>query len=183
MIRTTRTRMTTRLPLFAMALLGIGLLILSGCQAAADSSGKAATATQGQMYATQQKWQELFTFKPKSTTPQLPQTRYCYHTQSDVVCYDSPQSTTTSPMVGYQDGANLSWFQPGGGSLGVSGGEATAVYSANLQPAPPSAVLSETNVAPNADCMPGTPDKPFYCNESPYVKGAVTSNDITTAAH
>jgi hypothetical protein len=47
--------------------------------------------------------------------------------QTDVVCYDSEQPQLTAKLIGYQDGEQISWVQPGGGSLGASGGEPMAL--------------------------------------------------------
>lgn len=118
-------------------------------------------------------WKDLLTYHPKPKTPQLPQTRYCYKTQSDIVCYDSAQHGMTEQLVGYQDGNSISWVQPGGGSLGASGGEPTAPQDAqNVQVAP--------NVAGSAVVFnAGTTSMPDRVitdtNES------ISSNDISTA--
>lgn len=159
-----RTHMTHRLPLIAMALLGIGLLMLSGCENMAKSADAAGDASSKRWDITRDKWRDVFTFDTKGKPPaQLPQTRYCYRTQSDTVCYDSPQ-TTTSQLSGYQDGGNLSWFQPGGGSLGVSGGEPTAAL---MQHGAQQEVVIQND---------GTPPE---MDQSGYARNAVIANDIS----
>lgn len=161
-------------------------IALMACTPIINGSNKAAQDTKQAIYDTKKSWSDLFVYHPEPKTPQTPQTRYCYGTQSDVVCYDSPQEHTTSKLVGYQDGANISWFQPGGGALGASGGEPTASYhTTSVQNAPPMATVvtsgNEIDTSPavgNGDaCSAVGGTKPFYCNESPYVQGAVSTKD------
>lgn len=160
------------------ALAALALMTLTACEPVADSGAKAADASKQVIYDTKRKWSDLFTYKPKNTTPQLPQARYCYQFQTDVVCYDSPQPHMTSKLIGYQDGPNRSWFQPGGGSLGVSGGPVTTTMPATVvEPVPP-----PPSVVGDACSGDNTQPKPFYCNESPYVRGAVVSKEITAPA-
>lgn len=88
-------------------------------------------------------WGALFTYRPP-LPPQKPQTRYCYQTQSDVVCYDSVQPQLTSKLLGYQDGDQISWVQPGGGSLGASGGQPMVTRYSEAADAP----VAAAQVAP-----------------------------------
>lgn len=173
----------------AVALCAVAAMFaLSACNQVAESADYAADSSKKVIYDTKRSWTDLFTYNPKKPTAQLPQTRYCYQTQADIVCYDSPQANMTAKLAGYQDGANISWFQPGGGSLGVSGGSATAAYNTEELPvgvvpieAMPHQVSTpaEPALPAAADaCAPGVADKPFYCNESPYVKGAVVSKEV-----
>lgn len=141
---------------------------------------------------TREAWNETMTYHPRKGE-QLPQTRYCYRMQSDVVCYDSPQNNLTAKLVGYQDGQAISWVQPGGGSLGASGGEPTAPNgAATIQVAPnvagSAAVITtatastpnsvDTSTSPVSSSNVGAPSgsdcnsqpNPFYCGQSPYVK-------------
>jgi hypothetical protein len=116
--------------------LGVMVLAVSlaACTQLGDTSDAAATASKQAIGDTVDKWRDLFTYR-RPRVAQLPQTRYCYHAQSDIVCYDSPQPGSTSPLVGYQDGANMAWFQPGGGSTGFSGGPATSRHpNGTIQP-------------------------------------------------
>ena len=103
----------------AVTALCLGLSACNQMVEGANTRGQIAT----QMFddATRS-WGELFTYRPPAPTPG-PQTRYCYQMQSDVVCYDAVQPQLTSKLIGYQDGNQISWVQPGGGSLGVSGGQ------------------------------------------------------------
>jgi hypothetical protein len=105
--------------------------MLSGCDKLADGSRAAESVTRNAFEDTKSTWADLFTYHPPQPDA-LPQTRYCYQLQSDIVCYDNQQTNLTAKLVGYQDGENISWVQPGGGSLGASGGEPVA-----LRPAPP----------------------------------------------
>lgn len=106
---------------------------LSGCDKMVDTSKAVQETTMRAFNDTKSSWKDFFTYHPPQPDP-LPQTRYCYQLQSDIVCYDSEQTTLTSKLIGYQDGENISWVQPGGGSLGASGGPAVALRPAvNVQ--------------------------------------------------
>jgi hypothetical protein len=185
--------MLHRFILLMLAALSLGSV--TACNNFAEAQRNAADSSKQVVYETKSKWRDLFTYTPPAATP-MPQTRYCYRTQSDTVCYDSPQPDMTSKLVGYQDGANISAYQPGGGSLGVSGGEPTAHYQTNeVQQAPPQRIdLTGGQVDVNTDpmlvgaqassapMMAGSAAGPFYAGESPYVKGAVTSTALPPAA-
>lgn len=110
-----------RIPMLGVA----ALLLLTGCQKVEDTSRVAAGIAKKTVDNSRSYWADLFTVR--DYTPQQPQTRYCYQMQSDVVCYDSPQPSQTSRLVGYQDGPTIGWIQPGGGSTGASGGPAVAL--------------------------------------------------------
>lgn len=108
----------------------IPLLVLmatsAACDRVVDSSKSVQTVTMRAFNDTKASWKDFFTYHPPQP-PSLPQTRYCYQMQSDIVCYDSEQVALTSKLIGYQDGESISWVQPGGGSLGASGGTAVAL--------------------------------------------------------
>ena len=115
--------------------------------------------------------------------PSLPQTRYCYQMQSDIVCYDSPQPNNIARLFGYQEGENMSFIRNSGGSLGFSAPlpqeqEVSSMYpeetgAANASQTVPletgSTTMDRSN-APggNSECNEG--NGPFACKESPYVK-------------
>jgi hypothetical protein len=111
----------------------ISMFGLTGCDKLADTSRAAQSVTKAAFEDTKSSWRDFFMYHPPMPDP-LPQTRYCYQMQSDVVCYDSEQAGLTSKMIGYQDGENISWVQPGGGSLGASGGEPIALRPIPKQP-------------------------------------------------
>jgi hypothetical protein len=116
------------------------LFALPACNRISQSNNAVVDSSKRVVYNARDKWKNLLTYQPEAT-PQLPQTRYCYKMQSDVVCYDSLQPSMTAKLVGYQDGENISWVQPGGGSLGYSGGPPTAALELEQAsaPVPPSA--------------------------------------------
>ncbi len=130
-------------------------------------------------------WKDLLTYHPKSKVPQLPQTRYCYKAQTDIVCYDSAQHGMTEQMVGYQDGDSMSYVQPGGGSLGVSGGEPTAPQDARSVHLAPNvageAVVINTNESISSSDISTAPvetpqvpaSAPFQRGQSSYSAGKV----------
>ncbi len=97
------------------------LSALSGCDALVDGTQARASITERAFNDAASAWTDLLTYHPKEM-PNAPQTRYCYQMMTDVVCYDSVQPGLTAKLVGYQDGDHASWIQPGGGSLGASGG-------------------------------------------------------------
>lgn len=176
----------------------LSLWAAAACQPMANTAGNAADATRRAVRDTESKWNHVFSYeKPKPA--QLPQSRYCYKMQSDVVCYDSPQEQTSARLTGYQDGAAISAFQPGGGSLGISGGEATAGYDTPYLESPgdqPVQLKALGNVAESVDTSPAmgaapnpaegpmaaAPGAPFHVRESPYQKGAVVVKDVPAPA-
>lgn len=114
--------MTKPLPFLFSALL---LFALPGCDKVVDRSAALASITKQATADSLSFWDDALTYHP-AQSPNAPQTRYCYTMMSDVVCYDSVQPRLTAKLVGYQDGENISWVQPGGGSLGASGGDPVA---------------------------------------------------------
>lgn len=175
--------------LWAMAMM---VLALTACDATRDTSQSAANVSKQMIDETANSWRDLFTFRPRPG-PQDPQTRFCYQMQSDIVCYDTPQTHMTSKLIGYQDGDNISYIQKGGGSMGVSVPQsrvftATSPYADEAAPVGDVMMqdmmspvqtgeqisVKETNpTAPSANgCTAGM--SPFECKESGYVKGAPT---------
>ncbi len=114
-----------------MMLMGI-VIALSGCDKIANTSRAAQSVSMRAFNDTKSSWRDFFTYHPPVPEP-MPQTRYCYQMQSDIVCYDSEQPRLTAKLLGYQDGDKLSWVQPGGGALGVSGGEPVALRPLSAQ--------------------------------------------------
>ena len=159
--------------IFILAASTVALLAVSACTPSAESAQQAGVTTRTAMQDNQSAWRGLFEYHPKDRRPLLPQTRYCYQTQADIVCYDSPQPNLTSRLNGYQDGQSISWVQPGGGSLGVSGGEATAPHDAEtVQIAPTydqgTVVSAEAPMVVETQQAPAS--APFASGESAYVK-------------
>jgi hypothetical protein len=132
-----------RITVYATHFLCCGALLvgLAGCDAAVNGVNTAASVTKQSISDARDTWGDIFTYHPKETA-QLPQTRYCYQMQSDNVCYDSVQPGLTSRLIGYQDGEAISWVQPGGGSLGASGGEPVVAQAGNGHMAAPNVNLS-----------------------------------------
>lgn len=108
------------------SLLCVSAASLSACDAFVDHTRAEASITQKALGDARGYWEDVFTYHPPQPAQQ-PQTRYCYKMSSDIVCYDSVQPGLTSKLYGYQDGAQMSWIQPGGGSLGASGGNPVAL--------------------------------------------------------
>lgn len=129
----------------SLALLGV-MAALNGCDKMQGLSDSAQAVTQRQIDDNKTAWSNFFTYHPKQPAP-LPQTRYCYKMQSDVVCYDSEQPTLTAKLVGYQDGDKQSWIQPGGGSLGASGGAPVSFRQMGIGAAPNNVSSSDYNMS------------------------------------
>ena len=125
------------------------LMLLSACDKMVDGSNAAAEVTGKTLNDAASTWRDALTIHP-AAKPQAPQTRYCYKMMTDIVCYDSAQPSLTAKLVGYQDGTNVSWVQPGGGSLGASGGAPVAF----LQPDPHASKPDILSVSP---AIEGTP--------------------------
>lgn len=158
-------------------LLATPLLLLSACDPATNGSNRAADATKRAFHDTTEKWKGLFSYNPQKVPPQAPQTRYCYSIQADIACYDSPQPNMTAKLTGYQDGANISNFQPGGGSLGVSGGEPTSMY----QTEDVQSTLPQTQAVDDMammDTSAAIATVPFESGESSYDRNAAIANQI-----
>lgn len=153
------------------------LLLVSGCDSAAHGSNRAADATQRAFHDTTEKWKGLFSYNPQKVPPQAPQTRYCYGIQADIVCYDSPQPNMTAKLTGYQDGANISSFQPGGGSLGVSGGEPTAMYRTEEVRTSLPQLQNGPTVALDGN-QPVVTTVPFQSGESAYARNAAIADQL-----
>lgn len=136
-------------PSMRMAAMSAAILpafVLMGCDKMSDTSRAMQETTYKAFNDTKSSWRDFFTYHPPEPPP-LPQTRYCYQMQSDVVCYDSEQPMLTSKLIGFQDGETISWVQPGGGSLGASGGAPVA-----LRPVPKR--YSATNTKSVNDFLP-----------------------------
>lgn len=147
------------------------LLAASACDPTVQGSNRAADASQRAFHDMSDKWRSVFSYHPQGdTTPQMPQSRYCYETQADIVCYDSPQPDITAKIKGYQDGANISWYQPGGGALGVSGGPPTANYRTEVvHTAPPEFVDLDGRHA--AEARPAPAPAPVVVTAAPFETG------------
>jgi hypothetical protein len=133
----------------------------------------------------------FWTLTPKPQ-PQLPQTRYCYQMQADIVCYDVPQPQNIARLFGYQEGDNMSFIRQGGGSLGLSVPlpQDTSLVSSDLEateaavemPLPTGPTTMDRSNAPagSSQCLEG--NGPFACKESPYVKPEPASTPAVTPA-
>jgi len=130
------------------------LVTTTACDNMEKSSRNAAAITKKTYQNSVSFWDDVFTYHPKQAD-NAPQTRYCYQMQSDVVCYDSVQTSSTAKLIGYQDGENLSWVQPGGGSLGVSGGEPVALRVSNASSTSRSSSSGSASFASSGSDMTG----------------------------
>ncbi len=155
----------------AKARVGVGLMLLgaltmTGCDKIVDGSKAAQSVTAQAFDETTSSWRDFFAYHPPVPAP-LPQTRYCYQMQSDIVCYDSVQPNLTAKLLGYQDGDALSWVQPGGGSLGVSGGPPIALRA-------PVASATREARAPIA-----LSDEAISVQTVPFSNGQISSRDLS----
>jgi hypothetical protein len=123
------------------------LLSATGCDGLVDRSRASASVTQKAFSDATTMWTDVFTYHPPAP-PAKPQTRYCYRMSSDIVCYDSVQPGLTAKLYGYQDGDQQSWIQPGGGSLGASGGNPVAYQPVRADKASQTSIIkSKTSLA------------------------------------
>ena len=134
---------------FTFSLLGAALVLASGCDSLVDRSRASASVTQKAFSDATSVWTDVFTYHPPAP-PAKPQTRYCYKMSSDIVCYDSVQPGLTAKLFGYQDGDQYSWIQPGGGSLGASGGNPVALSPQPVNAPKDFVIKSKTPLASTA---------------------------------
>lgn len=140
---------------------------LSACDAVNNTTQSAASSTRKWSDNTQRVFSGFFTLTPEPV-PQLPQTRYCYQMQSDIVCYDVAQPGMTARLFGYQDGDQISFFRQGGGSLGFSAPRIMDMSGVDLGGADITSQPITTPASPSAQCIDAN-GQPFYCGQSPYV--------------
>lgn len=160
---------------------------LTACDQVNNTSQALSVSSKQVVDNTRREFSGFWQLSPKPQ-PQLPQTRYCYQMQSDIVCYDTPQPNNIARLSGYQEGENMSFNRNGGGSLGFSASlpqeqEVSAMYpedtgavnateSAPLETGP--TMIDRSNASPaSRECIEGS--GPFACGESPYVKSAPVS--------
>ncbi|GEM_PF-2587670 len=77
-------------------------LLLPACTEVAQSANRAYDGTRAGIYNSAGKVQDLMRYDPPSTVPQQPQTRYCYRSMADIICYEEPQIHISNQLVGYQ---------------------------------------------------------------------------------
>lgn len=163
------------------------LVLLSACTNMTKEAKDAAAAAKRAQYETQEAWRKLLTYTPPPE-PQLAQRRYCYKQIADVVCYDSPQNTT-SPLVAIQEGnpgrviagkiayekaqnthqPTYAENRPSSVNMTPSSPTNGEVVTFGVAPAPS---VQQRDLAPigvDGKCKPGGA---FACKESGYVPGA-----------
>lgn len=132
----------------------VGLVLVSACTQVSQSGVRASNLARKSVYDTAEKTKQWMRYNPPPTTPQAPQSGYCYKVVSDVVCYDRPQPHITSKLVAAQGDA----FAPA--SYRDAGAESSAPV--------PQVVSIQT---------------PFYVKEAPYIRSdgvEVSSSKIIT---
>ena len=154
------------------------VLMVGGCDKLANTSKSVQSVTMRSFNDAQSSWKDFFTYHPPLPAP-MPQTRYCYQMQSDIVCYDSEQPRLTAKLIGYQDGDKASWIQPGGGSLGASGGAPVA-----LRPMPAQSMQSAqaSQAVISSDTMINTgpvADADIASGSSLDISGGTSSSQIS----
>lgn len=116
------------------------ILFCAACTPINNSIDKAQDSVTKGAHRTSDRVYDWFQYKPEEKRPQPAQTRYCYKTASDVMCYDQPLSGPNQPPL-----------------LGVQGDGASRsdVGYTPVEPAP----------APSVSAAPAGP---FYVGESPH---------------
>lgn len=139
---------------------------LTACDTVNNTTQAAASSTREWSDNTQRVFSGFFTLTPKPV-PQLPQTRYCYQMQSDIVCYDLPQPGMTARLFGYQEGDQISFFKQGGGSLGFSAPRIMDASGVDVSGAGITSQPITSPASPGGQCLDAN-GQPFYCGQSPY---------------
>ena len=128
-------------------------ICVSGCTDLVQAGQEASHYARGHIHNTAGKVQDWVRYSPPSTTPQAPQTAYCYKAMSDVVCYERPQPKMSNPLVGYQGQAV--WHASG--------------QTYNTMPVDTGHGVSQST--------------PFFVKEAPYVKADGTMTQSTKVMH
>jgi hypothetical protein len=80
------------------------LLLAAGCTPIVENSQRANHTMRGRIYDATLKVQEYIAYTPEDNSPQAAQTRFCYKTMADIVCYDGPREDISNKLVGSQVG-------------------------------------------------------------------------------
>ena len=78
----------------------------SACADITQNSQRAMYDIRGNIYSSAAKVQKWTEYAPPPSTPQAPQTRYCYYAMADVICYMEPQAHLSNKLVGVQGQSN-----------------------------------------------------------------------------
>ena len=77
---------------------------LAACQQTQDTASNAYSTVGDETGKSYNKIGELVGLKkPKPPNAPTPQTRYCYHTYNDIICYPHPLPGEEDRMAGYQE--------------------------------------------------------------------------------
>lgn len=117
------------------------VLVLAACTQVSQTSQRASHLARKSVYDTAEKTKQWMRYNPPPTTPQAPQSGYCYKTSSDIVCYDQPQPHITNKLVAVQ----------GDGSTAMTYPDTKQEFAAPV---------------PQVSSM----QTPFYVKEAPYVR-------------
>lgn len=90
------------LPTRFATIIALAALTLGGCTELVQTGQKAGGHMRKVMYDSAGKVQELVRYDPGSNFRQMPQTAFCYRTNADIVCYDSPKPYISNRLIGYQ---------------------------------------------------------------------------------
>jgi hypothetical protein len=158
----------TTLKCFALAM----SIALAGCTELSKEARDASDSAKQVQYDTWQSWRGVINYRPPPQ-PQLAQRRYCYKQLIDIVCYDSPQDST-SPIVAIQQG------KPG--RLIAGQAALDAAYDAQAQ----QAQFADTPIAPtdHVIVLPSAPATPFgVADDEGFVDSAVVGLNNCNAAN
>lgn len=95
-----------------MALLYVSCAMLCGCNAVTENVVRANQKFQSMIHTSAKRVQHWT--DPKQTNFDVagqPDTRYCYKSLGDIVCYNEPQPTMSNPLFGYQGYAEPQMIQ------------------------------------------------------------------------
>jgi hypothetical protein len=167
----------------AMAMGVILVLVLAGCGQVSRGVRQSATSINDLRTSVNVAYNELKFYQQQPDPNPQPAQRYCYQFISDIVCYDTEQTTNLSPIVGIQNG--VTGRAIGGRSpvsdtsynISAAAPIDTVITTPNYESMRPLATpttIEQTPLAPpqagqNGEC---SRNGPFPCKESSYVPDA-----------
>lgn len=130
-------------------LLVMPILLLMGCNAMTENAVRANHSLQKMVYNSAERvqgWTEPH--RPEERQAGLPETRYCYKSMGDIVCYEQPQSEFSNPLFGYQEGYSAAPMPLAASSSSAAAAQPVMmVQEAPLSVAPPPPVAGTSDVA------------------------------------
>ena len=135
--------------------------LLWGCTEVTQEVQRASWHARGMAYKSSEKFQEMLSYTPKRNIKQAPQTAFCYHSSSDIICYDEPKPYISNTLAGYQGytaPAVPTTIQYAPENAALTGGpgapKAVSNLTETMAPMEPVEVVGEKEI----ESAPGNPD-------------------------